>query len=237
MGTATAEVLDIPNNRAVFAERIAAAWHKSREKIIALGLALIEAKRGLAHGEFTLMIENDLPFGPDNARRFMRIAADPRFAKHATSHVLPETVNAMDTLQRLTDEQFETAIARGAITNDMTVKQARELVSSFDQQAASFSWDTAVDRTPPQHRPNAAKMGAPVEPKGQGATCYHELVWLLIERRKALSMSQLDLDARAGWTDGYASKLEIPHADDGRTASWESMQTWLAALGTSVSLI
>jgi hypothetical protein len=102
-----------PSLRAEFAERIKAAWHKSREKILALGRTLIEAKQALPHGDFEDMLERDLPFSAEHARRFMRIAADPRLSNRAHAPVLPSTLRALGKLTKLNDEQFEASIATG----------------------------------------------------------------------------------------------------------------------------
>lgn len=45
-------------------------------------------------------------------------------------------------------------------------------------------------------------------------TDYGELVDALRTRRKNIGLSQLELDHRAGWTDGYASKLEMSDAPE-----------------------
>lgn len=229
------EVEERPNLRAQFVERITAAWHKSREKIFALGNALIEAKRALVHGEFEAMLQKDLPFHPDHARRFMRIAADPRLSNPASTPVLPETVEAMDTLRRLNDEQFETAIARGAIHPGMTVRDSIALVNDLTGGPKGV------------HRPGYANITAPSAPGGNmssssspesvPARTYSELVWQLARRREMLGFSQLELDARVGWPEGMTSKLEIPHQPDGRVAGANNLSEWLSGLGVGLQIV
>ena len=221
------------NLRAQFAARITAAWHKSREKIIALGNALIEARQQLSAPEFEAMLANDLPFGYDNARRFMRIAADPRVAKVATSQILPGTVNAMDTLRRLSDEQFEGAIAAGVIHPDMTVADARDYVRGLKSNSPHRPQHTAI--LPPAP-PEGFQMGTAGAAAAQAST-YSELVWLFIQRRHALGYSQEHLDHITGWTAGMTSKLEIPHAADGRFAGALTLNVWLTALRAKVQVV
>ena len=221
------------NLRAQFAARITAAWHKSREKIIALGNDLIEAKRQLPPAEFAAMIERDLPFGADQARRFMRISADPRLSQRETSHMLPETVDAMDTLRRLSDEQFESAIAAGVVRPNMTVADARAYVRDLKVGAPHRPQHTAIAAPAP---PEGFQMGTAGAAAAQ-ATTYSELVWLLMQRRYALGYSQEALDHLCGWTAGMTSKLEIPHANDGRFAGALTLNVWLTALRAKVMVV
>lgn len=83
---------------------------------------------------------------------------------------------------------------------------------------------------------------------------YAGLVELLIRRRQSLGLSQADVDAMAGWTDSYTSKLEMrtglpiwlrreqwirPQAADelvSRTAGALSMKLWLQTLGVKLAL-
>jgi Protein of unknown function (DUF3102) len=65
----------IPNS---WAAKIRAAWQSSINGIIECGQLLIAAKAELGHGEFEVMIENELPFTPSTARRLMVVAEDER---------------------------------------------------------------------------------------------------------------------------------------------------------------
>lgn len=236
--SALAQTIETPATRAQFVERIKAAWHKSRERILALGNALIEAKRALSPEDFAEMIASDLPFGADQARRFMRISADPRLSARETSHVLPGTVDAMDTLQRLTDEQFEAAIGSGAVHAKMTVKDARAIVSDFKAQTGfDAPAPFAIGNVTKLHRPGATKCGPPTSPAGASANTWPEMVWMLTQRRKSLGIPQLVLDERCGWSEGQTSKYEIPHADDGRFPGAEALCEWLQALKLGVALV
>jgi Protein of unknown function (DUF3102) len=66
------------NQRARWAGQISAAWRSSIEAIFECGRLLIAAKDALDHGEFTKMVEHDLPFGERTAQRLMVIARDTR---------------------------------------------------------------------------------------------------------------------------------------------------------------
>ena len=69
--------------RAEWAARITALWQQSLTGIIETGRSLIEAQDNLDHGEWLLMVKNDLPFGAKTAQRLMKISTDPRLAAHA----------------------------------------------------------------------------------------------------------------------------------------------------------
>jgi hypothetical protein len=219
-----------PSLRAEFAERIKAAWHKSREKILALGRTLIEAKQALPHGDFEDMLERDLPFSAEHARRFMRIAADPRLSNRAHAPVLPSTLRALGKLTKLNDEQFEASIATGRIHAEMTESDADDLVSQF-YSAAPY----AIERPP--HRPNAPRYGQLRAPERSGATIVAELIYLLVQRRHAVALSQAELDDKVGWADGLCSKYEIPYDDDGRVPSLDALFDWCQALGCGLQLV
>jgi hypothetical protein len=67
-----------PKTRQDFAELITTAWQRSLRNIIKAGKWLLQAEVELKkRGEFTAMIENDLPFGPRVAQRLMAIARHP----------------------------------------------------------------------------------------------------------------------------------------------------------------
>lgn len=66
---------------------------------------------------------------------------------------------------------------------------------------------------------------------------YPALVAALTERRKALGLSQLDLDERAGWPGGYAGKLEAGWKEGGKTVGAASFPRWLAALGVRLAVV
>ena len=216
-----------------YAESIKADWHSSRHKFLRMGRTLIEAKRNLPHGYFTKLIEDILPFTAEHARTFMRLAADPRFSNQNSSSVLPESVKAMDELRKLDDHQFEAAIASGVIHPEMTVTDARDYVRGLKANSPHRPLHTAIMPPAP---PEGFQMGTAGAAAAQPTT-YSELVWLLIQRRHALGYSQEALDHLCGWTAGMTSKLEIPHANDGRFAGALTLNVWLTALRATVQVV
>jgi hypothetical protein len=86
------------------------------------------------------------------------------------------------------------------------------------------------------HRP-LSKCPLPSPPKEATDLDYHEIVWLLIERKKALGISQAIVDDLSGWTESLTSKFEIPHMDTGRIASGIHLVEWARALGLGLALV
>ncbi|MGN7770764.1 hypothetical protein [Phyllobacterium sp. 22552] len=66
---------------------------------------------------------------------------------------------------------------------------------------------------------------------------YPDLVKTLIQRRHELGMSSMELDARAGWQEGYTSKLENWEKDYGRSIGKMLLPVWLEALDISMILV
>lgn len=66
---------------------------------------------------------------------------------------------------------------------------------------------------------------------------YPDLVKTLIERRHELGMSSIELDARAGWQEGYTSKVENFAKPYGRGIGPVSLPLWLESLGLAMILV
>ncbi len=63
-------------------------YGKTVARFIETGQELINAKAGLVHGEFTAMVEEDLPFRPNTAQRLMVIARDQRLVNPARAYTV-----------------------------------------------------------------------------------------------------------------------------------------------------
>ena len=70
----------VQKTRKQWAAEIRAAHRQSVRAILKLGRLLIAAKRGLPHGAFQKMVEQDLPFGLRTAQMLMAIAKDRRLS-------------------------------------------------------------------------------------------------------------------------------------------------------------
>ena len=112
----------ISNRRRDWAERILEAWQMSLTGIFKAGQLLLGAREGpdaLAHGEFTAMIETDLPFKHSTAFRLMAVARDQRLTNLAHVQCLPPHWGTLYELTKLPDDVFEVKIADGSIHPEM----------------------------------------------------------------------------------------------------------------------
>jgi predicted transcriptional regulator len=66
---------------------------------------------------------------------------------------------------------------------------------------------------------------------------YPDIVKTLVERRLELGMSAMELDARAGWQEGYTSKLENWDKNYGRSFGRVLLPVWLEALDMSMIFV
>jgi hypothetical protein len=87
--------------------------------------------------------------------------------------------------------------------------------------------------------PNAPAIFPPENASGTSTSpavirTYRDLVNHLIDRRHDLGLTQLDLDARAGWSSGYSGKLEAFDGSEGRVAGAVTLPLWLEALGVEL---
>ena len=224
--------------RREYAERIKAAWHKCREKAIAVGRALIEAREALPYGEFRAMVLRDMPFKPRQAYNFIEIAEDSRLTDVQHAAQLPISTRAQLACTRLTDSEFEAAVYHGVIRPDVTEREVAEFqrqITRPETVETGAAWNELAKK---MHRPQAvAKYGSPSAPKGAGATTISELMYLLIERRHALGLSQAAVDDKIGWSEGMCSKYEILHHDEGRAPSIDAILEYAQGLKCGLVLV
>lgn len=115
---------DMPVSRADWAGAISGAWRKSLEAVLETGRLIREAKDALPHGEFTAMVERELPFGERWAQMLMKIAGHPQLTDPKHASVLPPSPATLYELAKLDEKTFERKLADGTIRPDM---QRREV--------------------------------------------------------------------------------------------------------------
>jgi hypothetical protein len=98
-----------------FAEKIRAAYGRSVASIFEIGDLLIAARERLPHGEFEAMVNEDLPFGPSQARKYKKVAEDQRLRKRARVHALPAAMGTLFELSKCTDEELDRIDIRPAL--------------------------------------------------------------------------------------------------------------------------
>src|SRR6266700_3394730 len=122
-----------------WAAEISACWRQSVEAIIQTGRLIAAAKEALPHGEFTAMIESQLPFTARTAQRLMAIGTDARLTNPTHVSLLPPSWGTLYELTTLDDEQLEAKFADGTIRPDMerreVINGARSLMGSRQEPA------------------------------------------------------------------------------------------------------
>jgi hypothetical protein len=96
--------------------------------VFQVGRELLQAKQGLPHGEFQRMVERELPFNSDTARRYMAIVSAKHFQNRPIGTVLPSSWYTLSVLQRLDQSTFDTAVQAGKIHPEMTRADAEALL-------------------------------------------------------------------------------------------------------------
>ncbi len=89
--------------------QITTAWNQARDSIIEVGRLLVEAKANLEHGQFTKMIEHELPFGKSTAQSLMAIFKDKRLSESQFIQLLPNSWATLHELTKLNDNADSTA--------------------------------------------------------------------------------------------------------------------------------
>jgi hypothetical protein len=107
--------------------RIAGAWTKAAAAILETGKLLNEAKRALAHGEFTRMLQSsDLPFSERTAQRLMAIARHPILSNPTHMSLLPPAWSTLSALCQLPGETLRLKFEGGAIHPGLRRAEVRE---------------------------------------------------------------------------------------------------------------
>lgn len=120
--------------RQQWAEIICSDWRKSIDSIIQTGRDLADAKEELPHGQFGLMVENDLPFGDRTARQLMTVATHPAIANRTTTSDLPPSWTVLSELSKLSEADFLDAESRGLIGPDTNVRTARAVATAYTNE-------------------------------------------------------------------------------------------------------
>jgi len=115
--------------REQFVSEICTLWADAQERFILIGRYLTQAKQRLPHGEYTAMIEAELPFGPQVAFQLARVATAIEEGKLAVEE-LPRSYATAYHLTTLTDEELERARKAKIIRPDVK----RREITAFKQQ-------------------------------------------------------------------------------------------------------
>lgn len=209
-----------------FSDRIGTALKRSLSDFVYIGSELARAKSALSDSDFRELWEKRLEISYSSAMRFMRIANDPRLLQFPQVENPVPDLKALDKLQSLPDHEFEACLFHKARTLD----DIKAVVGQM--------------RTAHQHAPGA-RPPAPARAALAGASTYAELVYSLIEWRKARGLSQAALDDKILWGEGQTSHYEIGHTEDGKIFTlWSrdkgrdgTLFDYLAGLGLGLAVV
>jgi hypothetical protein len=123
-----------------FATEITASWLSAVTGIIRTGHLLRQAKIQLAHGDWTDMLVQKLPFGPRTAQRLMAIAAHPVLSNPTHVSVLPSSWGTLYELSKLDSDVLERCIASREIDAETERKTAEQLVQRIRREGSMFLW-------------------------------------------------------------------------------------------------
>lgn len=132
--------------RADFAASIGNHARKAVQAIVDAGATLIAAKAKLEHGEFTAMIETDLPFSPEMARKYMKIAGSDVIANQSDLTVLPPALTTLYDIARLPADDAQELINARVIRPDMSHNDIRSHVKLTKRTAVHAGLAAASDR-------------------------------------------------------------------------------------------
>ncbi len=122
-------------NASAWADKIRPHLHQSVASIIEAGQLLIEAKAELPHGQFGPMLA-DLGLGEVMAQRFMRVASHPVLSNPSSGTGLPPSINVLDELTRVPEDELLDAIDNGTVGPSTTRTQAKTLRDRDPEHAA-----------------------------------------------------------------------------------------------------
>src|SRR6266566_552138 len=97
-------------------QKIEVTWQKTVEAVLQNGALLLKAKSELPRGEFTAMVENDLPFSPRTAQRLMAIANNKVLSDPTRASLLPPAWATLYELSKVPDDKLKARIEDGTIT-------------------------------------------------------------------------------------------------------------------------
>jgi N6-adenosine-specific RNA methylase IME4 len=125
--------------RRQWAKRIAAKWQamigEAREQVFAIGRDLIDSKQQLGHGQWLLMVEQDVPFSRSTAWRLMEIAGHPVLSNVAHAQHLPSGWYTLYELTKLDETMLCARIEDGTIHVGMERRDAAKLRSKVVRRA------------------------------------------------------------------------------------------------------
>lgn len=114
--------LALVKSRADWAAEITASWRSSVEGILNCGRLLIASKGKLPRGEFTAMIDSDLPFGASAAQKLMKVGRNELLSKAEYIQLLPPSWGTLYEIAKLPGSDVDALIDEGRIHPEMKLR-------------------------------------------------------------------------------------------------------------------
>jgi hypothetical protein len=105
-----------------FRDAIAEAWTQAQKRFISIGRYLIAAKERLAHGDYTALVERELPFNASIAFQ-LRAVAEAIDGGRVDEKELPPNYSILYQVTTLRDDELAMARQRGLIRPDVTRRE------------------------------------------------------------------------------------------------------------------
>ena len=119
-----------------FVNKITTTWNKQVESILDTGRLLIQAKKELEHGQFTKMIEEQLPFGERTAQRLMTIAEHPVLSNPTHVWVLPSSWGTLYQIAaNIPEERLEELLKDGTIKADTEREKLEKIIEKIGEES------------------------------------------------------------------------------------------------------
>ena len=117
-----------------YREEIHALWHTAAESFVRIGRLLNDAKRELPHGQFTSLVNEQLPFGKSVCHA-LRSIADAVDSKLVLEQELPGDYTAAYQVVSLSEPLVQQAREQGILRPTVTRKEIVEFKRSVKQAA------------------------------------------------------------------------------------------------------
>lgn len=189
--------------------------------LLPVAVETLKAIDKLSDGEYEAALSHGV-IRPNVTEREVR-----EFQRQICQHETVETAEAWSEL------------AERAAKGEQSVKvNLLRRVQAMDEDGAAELLGYLTRDKPSDHRPLAtARHAAPSAPEGAAATTLSELVYLLIQRRHAVGLSQAALGEKIGTASRLWSKYEILHQPEGRAPGIEVIFEACQALGVGIALV
>ncbi len=143
------------------ASEVRSCLQRSLSSVLDAGRIILTAKAELPHGSWLPFLEM-AGINERTAQRLMTVVQHPLLSNPDRCSDLPGSMRALAELARLDEEELLPLIEAGAITPDLTVRGAQELVRSAGASGPELEDDPDEGETSPDYDKQDAPAPAPI---------------------------------------------------------------------------